>query len=146
MLNVRIVIPADIRPNILKIFHTAHQGVDRMKARFSAAVYWQAMVGDITRTREECTTCHQIAKSNPTQPPVPPADPEYPFQQIAADYLHHIGCYYAVVVDRYSNWPSVFCLQGGSSGSKGLISHLRQYFGKYGVSEEIAYGGGLEFI
>ena len=57
-----------------------------------------------------------------------------------------MGCYYAVVVDRYSNWPSVFRSQGDSSGSKGIISHLRQYFGKYSVPEEIASDGGPEFI
>ena len=103
MLNDRIVIPAAIRKDILKLLHAAHQGVDRMKARASDAMYWPGMVGDITRTRAECTSCHQIAKSNPSQPPMPPADPEFPFQQIAADYFHHMGCYYAVIVDRYSH-------------------------------------------
>ena len=133
MLNDRIV--------ILSLLHAAHQGVDRMKARASDAVYWPGMVGDITRTRAECTSCHQITKSNPSQPPMPPADPEFPFQQIAADYFHHMGCYYAVVVDRYSHWPSVYRSQGDKSGSNGLISHLRKYFGMYGVLEEIASDG-----
>ena len=39
MLNDRIVIPAAIRPDILKLLHAAHQGVDRMKARVSDAMY-----------------------------------------------------------------------------------------------------------
>ena len=145
MLNDRIVIPAAIRKDILKLLHAAHQGVDRMKARASDAMYWPGMVGDITRTRAECTSCHQITKSNPSQPPIPPADPEYPFQQIAADYFHHMGCYYAVIVDRYSHWPSVYRSQGAECGASGLISNLRKYFGRYGVPEEIASDGGPEF-
>ena len=76
---------------------------------------------------------------------MPPADPEYPFQQIAADYFHYMGCYYAVIIDRYSHWPSVYRSQGNDSGSSGLISHLRKYFGTFGVPEEISSDGGPEF-
>merc|ERR1711895_263236 len=145
MLNDRIVIPTALRQDILNILHAAHQGVDRMKARACDAVYWPSMVGDIERTRAECISCHQISKSNPSQPPLPPADPEFPFQQIAADYFHHMGCYYAVVVDRYSHWPSIYKSEGNDSGSNGLVSHLRRYFERYGVPEEVASDGSPEF-
>ena len=145
MLGDRIVVPADLRPHVLSLLHAAHQGVDRMKARATDTVYWPGLIGDISRTRAGCTACHKMAKSNPTQPPTPPEDPQYPFQQLAADYFHYGGHYYAVIVDRYSHWPVVFRAEQDSTGSKGLISHLRLMFSTFGVPEEIASDGASEF-
>lgn len=145
MLGDRIVVPADLRPHVLSLLHAAHQGVDRMKARATDTVYWPGLIGDISRTRAECAACHRMAKSNPTQPPMLPADPQYPFQLLAADYFHHSGHYYAVIVDRYSHWPVVFRAEQDCTGSKGLISHLRLMFSTFGVPEEIASDGASEF-
>ena len=145
MLGDRIVVPADLRPAVLTLLHAAHQGVDRMKARAGDTVYWPGLTGDITRTRAECAACHKMAKSNPTQPPMPPADPQFPFQQLSADYFHYGGHYYAVIVDRYSHWPVVFRAEQDCTGSKGLISHLRLMFSTFGVPEEIASDGASEF-
>ena len=69
MIGERIIVPATLRPAILNILHAAHQGVDRMKARAADTVYWPNLTGDITRTRSACFSFHNIAKSNPTQPP-----------------------------------------------------------------------------
>ena len=145
MLGDRIIIPAMLRRAVLAILHAAHQGVDRMKARANATVYWPGITGDLTRIRAECRACNRIAKSNPAQPPTIPAEPQYPFQMLSADYFHHMGHYYAVIVDRYSNWPVVFRSEKDCTGSKGLISHLRMMFSTYGVPEEIASDGAGEF-
>ena len=122
MLGDRIVVPKELREAVLALLHAAHQGVDRMKARAKDAVYWLGMTGDITRKRAECADCNKISKSNPSQPPVPPKKPEYPFQMLAADYFHHMGQYYAVIVDRYSHWPVAFRSEQDCIRSKGLIS------------------------
>ena len=145
MLGDRIVVPKELREAVLALLHAAHQGVDRMKARAKDAVYWPGMTGDITRKRAECADCNKISKSNPSQPPVPPKEPEYPFQMLAADYFHHMGQYYAVIVDRYSHWPVAFRTEQDCIGSKGLISHLRLLFSTYGVPEEISSDGASEF-
>ena len=142
MMSDRIVVPVSLRHDILQLLHAAHQGIDRMKSRAGDTVFWPGMVGDISRTRWECQDCHKMAKSNPTQPPHPPPEPEYPFQYLAADYFHHGGKNYVVVVDRYSHWPSVFSAE---LGSKGLIINLRTMFSTYGIPEEIASDGGPEF-
>ena len=79
---------------------------------------------------------------NPNLPPTPPAQPEYPFQRIAADYFTFLGKNYLVVVDRYSNWPIV---EQANNGSKGLISALRRIFVTYGISDLLSSDGGPEF-
>ena len=142
MLSDRIVIPTSLRPDILNLLHAAHQGIDRMKARAGDAVFWPGIVGDISRIRWACTDCHRMAKSHPQAPPQPPNDPEYPFQQLAADYFHYHSKCYLVIVDRYSHWPMVYRAENGSSG---LVKLLRQVFSSFGVAEEIASDGGKEF-
>ena len=47
-----------------------------------------------------------------------------------------------MVVDRYSNWPIV---ERAQDGSKGLVNSLRQVFSTFGIPDEIASDGGLEF-
>ena len=82
--------------------------------------------------------CNKLTKSNPTQPPIPLADPQFPFQQLSADYFHYGGHYYAVIDDLYSHWPVIFRAEQDCTGSNCLISYLRLMFSTFGVPEEIA--------
>ena len=47
------------------------------------------------------------------------------------------------MVDRYSNWPIV---ERATDGSKGLVDCLRRIFSTFGIPDEIASDGGLEFV
>ena len=142
MMSDRIVIPAALRRTIVSILHAAHQSIDRMKARASDSVFWPGLIADITKIRLECSECNKIAKSNPQTPPYPPTEPEFPFQQLAADYFQMGGINYVVVVDRYSHWPMVFRAEHGAIG---LIKSLREVFTTFGVAEELASDGAKEF-
>ena len=68
MLGDRVVVPKSLGSRILHLLHAAHQGVDRMKGRATESVYWTGIVGDISKTREACQSCHKMAKSNPSLP------------------------------------------------------------------------------
>ena len=48
-----------------------------------------------------------MAPSQPSEPPIRPDNPDYPFQKIRADYFTYKGKNYLVIVDRYSNWPII---------------------------------------
>ena len=142
MMGQRIVVPTRLRPMILSSLHAAHQGVTVMCQRAADTVFWPGMTIDITRTREECEHCHRIAKSNAMLPPEEIRPPEYPFQRICADYFQHCNNNYLVIVDRYSNWPSVFKEAGRAEG---LVNRLRDFFETFGVPEEITSDGGPQF-
>lgn len=83
-----------------------------------------------------------MAPSQAALPPVPPTLTEYLFQRLCADFFHHMGRNYLVVVDRYSNWPIV---KRAGDGAKGLISVLRETFSTFGIPDELASDGGPEF-
>ena len=124
MMGQRIIIPRSLRSTILESLHAAHQGITVMSQRAADTVFWPGITVDITRTREQCEHCHRIAKSNAMLPPEESLPPEYPFQQICADYFQHTNNNYLVIVDRYSNWPTVF-KEGGKAEE--LVSRLQQW-------------------
>ena len=140
--KTRVVVPSSLRSEVLKALHSAHQGTANMTARVESSVFWPGISADIHKLRERCMKCHHIAPSNPSAPPTTPVTPQYPFQLICADFFHHAGVMYLVIVDRYSNWPLV---ERSHEGAKGLIACLKRVFITYGISEELTSDGGPEF-
>ena len=138
----RIIIPTSLRPTCLNALHAAHQGVSRMTARAEASLFWPGITKDITATRERCATCNSNAPSQPAMPSITPEEPLYPFQHIAADFFHHQGNTYLVLVDRYTNWPVVTPSREGASG---LVQILRETFSTFGIPDTLTSDGGPEF-
>ena len=139
----RILIPKSLRKSILSLLHCAHQGTSRMVARAEASVFWPGITSNIHAVRQSCSTCNHIAPSQPSAPPARIIQPSYPFQMICADFFTYKGKHYLVVVDRYSNWPII---ERAKEGSKGLVDCMRRVFSTFGIPDEIASDGGLEFV
>lgn len=139
----RIIIPPQLRKDILAALHAAHHGVTSMTGRAVSSVFWPGMITAIIQQRSNCSHCNRMAPSQPDAPPSPLNYPEYPFQYICADFFHYKGHYYLVCVDRYSNWPIV---EESSGGAQSLINILRRTFATYGIPDELSSDGGPEFI
>ena len=142
LMGQRIVVPPSLRQPVLNALHAAHQGVSAMRAHAMDSVYWPDITTDIARIRDQCTHCHQMAKSNPMQPPSDLTLPDYPFQMISSDYFTYNSKEYVVIVDRYSNWPMVY---RSESGAEGLVKRLRETFVTFGIPEELTSDGGPQF-
>lgn len=147
-LDQRMVIPKSLRPSVLGALHSAHQGISGMTSRAQGSVFWPGMSDDISRTRNHCSICNQIAPSQAYTPPVESDQPTYPFQAIAADYFSLRGVKFLVVVDRFSGWPHIMRATGSDEalGSRGLIRCLKFMFATFGIPEEVASDGGPEFV
>ena len=141
----RVIIPERLRQSVLETLHSAHQGVTGMTLRAQSSVWWPGITPQIKETREKCQVCHEHTPSQPSAPPQPLQQPDYPFQQLAADYFQSGGYHYLVIVDRYSGWPAVQYCGGSSSSSLKLREWLRQFFSTFGIPEELSTDGGLTF-
>ncbi|XP_052231018.1 uncharacterized protein K02A2.6-like [Dreissena polymorpha] len=138
----RLVIPSSLRQTILASLHSTHQCVTSMTSRAEQSVFWPGITADIIDIRKNCTHCNRMAPSQPSSPPTPLVYAEYPFQCICADFFHHKGVNYLVIIDRYSNWPII---EQSTNGSTGLIDSLRKTFVTFGIPDELASDGGPEF-
>ena len=106
------------------------------------SLWWPGMKEQIAKRRANCMSCTRAAPSQPSLPPVPPPSPDYPMQQVCSDIAHYAGNTYVVIVDRFSNWPSVYKCQG----AEGLVKALRSHFIAHGAPEEISSDGGPEYV
>ena len=103
-----------------------------MKARAEATVYWPGMNASIRNKRFLCRDCNGIAPSQPKEPIQLSPAPEWPFQQICADYFELSGHSYLSIVDRYSGWINIYHIPTNHATSKTLISICRALFIDYG--------------
>ena len=110
-----------------------------MGNRAREVMCWPQMGKAITRLRENCEVCRNIAPSQPAMPPTQLETPEYPFQYVATDYFQEGSSHYFIFVCRYSNWLTVF--QAKKGDSKELITQLRAYMATFGVMDELSSDG-----
>ena len=107
-------------------------------------MFWPHIQEDILRTRQACSGCKKNDPSQPAAPPKPLPTPAYPFEMIASDYFNHKRKHYLIVVDRYSNWISIY--PAGKDGAASLIKELKQHFTTFGISTELASDGRPEYV
>ena len=127
-----------LRPDVLVVLHSAHQGVTGMNLRAEQSVFWPGITKDISSVRERCYTCHKNAPSQAKLPPVDPIVPQYPFEHICMDYMSLHGNNYGVFVDRFTGWPGVYT---GSAASD-VVSVLSHICEDYGVPITCTTDGG----
>ena len=130
----RVVLPPSLRTECLQALHSAHQGTTMMQSRADMSVLWPGIAADIAHHRASCTMCNTMSPSQAFLPPMPPTLPTRPFQSLCADYFHHKGHTYAVIVDRLSGWPIIEC---STNGATGLISNLRPIFVTFGILDNL---------
>ena len=113
-----------------------------MLLRAKLSVFWLGMTPDIRETREQCSSCHNIAPSLSNMLPVEPVVPAYPFPHICVDYFDLHSNHIWMVVDRFSNWFNVYT---GNSGEGELVGIMHRMFWDLGVPETLMSDRGPEF-
>ena len=141
----RIVVPQSLRTEVLDCLHSAHQGVVGMKARARASVYWPGINCALSSRRAQCKTCDRIGPSQPAEPMHYSPAPEYPYDQVVADYFDLAGVKYLVYADKYTGWVVILKTPKGEADSSALKRQLRMLFGVYGAPRELSTDGGPPF-
>ena len=144
MFKNRLIIPKVLRSDILLTLHSAHQGVQGMRARAEKTVYWPGLTSSIKATRSKCTTCNTIAPSQAREPLQMLPQPNYPFQHICMDAFELHGHHYLAIVDKFSGWIIVYYVRAYPT-RKHVIDSLRSTFATYGAPEYLYTDGGLPF-
>ncbi|UYV60122.1 K02A2.6-like, partial [Cordylochernes scorpioides] len=141
----RIVIPTDLRRNILDLAHETHQGIARTKQILREKYYWPNMDKDIERRIKNCYICEVNQPLRHDQPlttiPIPPR----PWYKVGVDLVGPIASKYILtLIDYYSSFPEAIIINDISS--KTIISKLKEIFARYGFPIEIVSDNGLQFV
>ena len=82
--GTRIIVPKEMRPEILQYIHEGHQGKEHCLHRARNTVFWPKMTYDIQQLIEKCMICQKYGKSQPligTTQELPP----FPWHILATD-------------------------------------------------------------
>ena len=145
LFDKRLVIPSNLRQRTIRLLHSAHQGCTGMKSRAETTVYWPGINSCILNFRAQCRSCSIHAPSQPKEPLIITPSPEWPFQQVCADYFEIDGNGYLTIVDRFSGWISLYYFPGKATATQ-LISVCRSLFVTFGTPEDLSSDGGPQFI
>ena len=144
LLGQRLVIPAPLRPSVLRSLHASHQGETRTLRRARQVVFWPKMTNDIRNRVRSCSACATFSPSQPFEPVLSDQRADRPFEKCAADLFQVGDVQFLVFTDRFSGWPFVGKC-GRSATTASVVSLLKQWFTFVGASVKIVTDGGPQF-
>ena len=83
----RIIIPSELRKDILERIHSGHLGMDRCKRKARDSVFWPALTNKVDQRVRKCESCIKVAPSKQIEAMLSHAVPTRPWQKIASDNL-----------------------------------------------------------
>ena len=143
MKGCRIVIPHDLRTEMLKILHVGHTDVEKTLRRARDIVFWPGLTKDITDLILNCNICLEFRNSNPKEPLQTHEVPSYPWQTIASDLFLWDDKDYVLFVDYYSRYFEVFRLTNTHSST--IISKCKEVFARHGIPERFISDNGPQY-
>lgn len=139
----RIIVPAELRSDILARIHESHQGIVKCKARARDAVYWPGINAQIEDMVSTCAQCQENRKSQPSEPMIPHDIPDRPWAKVGTDLVHYKNNDYMLCVDYYSKYPEMSKLNDQSSAS--TINALKSMFARHGLPDEVMSDNGPQY-
>ena len=131
----RIIIPSDMRKDILDKIHVGHLGMDKCKRRARESVFWPGLTNQIEQKVSKCETCLRYLPSKPKEPMLPHEVPTKPWEKVATDLFHYANRDYIIIVDYYSLWPEVYLLKKAQSAN--VIEACKDSFSRHGVPKQL---------
>ena len=141
--GARVIVPTCMRPEMLRLIHGSHLGVDKCKRRARDVLYWPGMAAQIEDTVSNCSTCAMYQRNNPKQPLLPHPAPSRPWERVGADLCELGGKHYLILVDYYSNFIEVDHLK--ETTSLQVIERLKPHFARHGIPDILITDNGPQF-
>ena len=112
----RIIVPREMRPEMLQYIHEGHQGKEHCLLRARNTVFWPTMTYDIQQLIEKCMICQEYGKSQlliGTTLELPP----FPWHTLATDLFYWKRIDFLIVADIFSKYIIVRKLPNSTSSA-----------------------------
>ncbi|XP_063380957.1 uncharacterized protein K02A2.6-like [Cydia fagiglandana] len=144
MWGYRMVIPATLRPTIMKELHSSHQGMVKMKGIARSFVWWPGIDKDIEQICKLCAICAADAAATAKSAPQPWPYHEQAWSRLHIDFLGPFeGRMFFVIVDSTSKWIEAFVMQRTTGTA--VIKVLMEIFARFGLPKEVVSDNGPPF-
>ena len=142
--NLKMIVPEQRRPEMLKRIHESHLGIEKSNRRSRNNLYWPNMNAKISDLIANCKSCLNHRKKNAKEPLIQHEVPDRPWQKISCNLLTLEGKDYLLTVDYYSKWVQIGLLHDSTMSSK-VIIQLKSTFARYGITDEVISDNGPQF-
>ena len=143
--GVRVVVPLNLREQVIEELHQSHPGIVRMKSIARSYFWWPKLDKDIEVREKSCIQCKSVQSAPPPAPLHPWIWPSQPWDRIHIDYAGpFLNRMYLVVVDAHSKWPEI--IQMSSTTAERTIEELRKLFSCYGLPRQLVSDNGPQFV
>ena len=141
MRGARVVVPKKGQTIMLKLLHSCHSGVVKMKALARSYIWWPGIDAQIEQVTKQCFQCEQNSRE-PTRVPITPwLFPQRPWSRIHLDYAGPTeGKIILVMVDAYSKWIATSVAKSATTHT--TIEELRKLFVDHGLPDSVVTDNG----
>lgn len=140
----RLVIPKDMRHEMLKRIHSSHQGIEASLRKARESLYWPRMSEDIKHDISQCSVCLQFSSNQPHMPMQTHEVPDLPWKRVALDILTYKQKNFLLIVDYYSDFWEIDTLSDTTSET--LISVTKQHFSRWGIPKTVVTDNAPNFV
>ncbi|UYV67812.1 K02A2.6-like [Cordylochernes scorpioides] len=142
MRGLGVIIPSNMRKDVLNRIHAGHQGITKCRARAKDHVWWPGIGQEI---QDMVKTCEKCIENQPLkhEPLIPNDFLERPWQKVGMDLFHYEGSEYLVVVDYFSRFIEVVRLTKLSS--EAVVDHCKAIFARHGIPDIVISDNGPQF-
>jgi Integrase zinc binding domain/Integrase core domain len=141
----RVVVPTVLRNEILKLLHSQHNGIVRMKMLARSCCWWPKIDQDIEKTAKTCQqcACHSRAESKTSFSDWPRARATENFERCHIDFFHLFGQVYFLLIDARSKWIEVEKMSTTTAGD--VIGVIRAVLARFGLIVTLVADNGPPF-
>lgn len=139
----RVVIPKDLRKEMLKNVHVGHLGIDKCKLRIRETMFWPNINTQLEDYIKSCQPCLYNKNENRRETMIPHEIPSIPWSKVGTDTFHFNNEIYLIVVDYYSKYIEVSKVC--SLMSCEIIQHLKNIVSRYEIPETVVSDNGPEY-
>lgn len=139
----RVIIPFNLRENVLELLHSQHIGLTRMKMLARSEVWWPNLDFDLDNFIRKCEPCQLLQTKSVSVPLTPWSRTNRVWQRVHIDFFEKFNHYFMILVDSYSRWLEVHLI--ASTSAFNTIDILRKICSTFGFPEEIVSDNGPPF-
>ena len=138
----RLVIPVNLRMDMLNKIHHGHLGMTKCRARAQQSVWWPGLSLAIQDLVGNCQTCKEQLPDK-REPLMASPLPDKAWERVGSDLFEYKGKTYLLMIDYYSRWIEVRPLK--RLDTKGTTDAMSSIFAVHGVPDIVVSDNGPQY-
>ncbi|KAI8517525.1 hypothetical protein Bbelb_035420 [Branchiostoma belcheri] len=130
-----IVIPAELREEMIQKTHVSHQGAEACIRRARETIFWPGMSAQLRERIGRCDVCKTYQPTQQREPLMPHPTPRTPWSRVSMDLMTLGNQHYLITVDNYSDYWELDELHQNTT-ARNVIHKCKQNFTRHGIPIE----------